>query len=60
MNVQATCILIRKVTEKVWFELNGCNLFFKVKGGPIAPIVAERFDSIRDFVEYACTDNRMN
>ena len=46
MNVQATCILIRKVTEKVWFELNGCNLFFKVKGGPIAPIVAERFDIV--------------
>ncbi|CAF0924602.1 unnamed protein product [Adineta ricciae] len=50
-----------------WLQSYG-NLSFKVKGemhavtkgGPMAPIAAERFDSIRDFVEYACTDNRMN
>ncbi|UJR19592.1 hypothetical protein I4U23_022726 [Adineta vaga] len=37
--------------EKVLFGLNG---------GSLAPIATEIFHSIHEFIEYACTENRMN
>jgi hypothetical protein len=66
-NLLFGCVIGEGVIWTEWTQSFGV-LTFKVKGKEhsvtkgrqIAPVTTERFASLDDFIEYACTENRMH